>query len=83
MAKKCTICEEEAQYNIKGTSEYYCDDCAKENFSDISLLQKIEEQAKIIKNLIKDKEKNIIEDNSIDDEEMTDKDSVEEYEVQG
>lgn len=55
MVKKCIICNEEANYKIKGTSDYYCDDCAQENFSDIELLETIEEQAKIIKDLIKDK----------------------------
>lgn len=43
MAKKCVVCGEEASYCIKGTSDYYCEECAKENFSDISVLKKIHE----------------------------------------
>lgn len=56
MGKRCIICEDEAFYCIKGSSEYYCKKCAIEHFSDVKLLQTIEEQAKIIKQLIKDKE---------------------------
>ncbi|MFH1399552.1 MAG: hypothetical protein ABIG95_05565 [Candidatus Woesearchaeota archaeon] len=41
MAKKCTICEADAKYAIKGTSDYYCEECAKEHFSDLELLEKI------------------------------------------
>jgi hypothetical protein len=55
MGKKCIICGIEARFVIKGSSEYYCNDCAHENFSDIELLQNIEEQAKIIKEWIKEK----------------------------
>lgn len=46
MPKKCIICGAEAKYAIKGTSDYYCEECAEENFSDISLLQKVEDKAK-------------------------------------
>lgn len=52
MPKKCSICGEEAKYQIKDTSDYYCEECAEENFSDIALLKKVEEQATKIKNLI-------------------------------
>ncbi len=55
MGKKCIICGEEAKYHIKGSSEYYCEDCAKEHFSDISVLVSVEEQAKKIKQMIDDK----------------------------
>ena len=44
MPKKCIICGAEAKYLIKGTSDYYCDECAEENFADISLLQKVEDK---------------------------------------
>lgn len=67
MGKKCIICNEEAKYTIKGSSEYYCGECAEENFSDIDLLQKVDEQAKIIKELIKEKsDESLIDDNEED-----------------
>jgi len=43
---KCTICGEQAEFCIKGSSECYCEDCAKENFSDLELLKKIEDYPK-------------------------------------
>ncbi len=46
MPKKCTICGHDAKYAIKGTSDYYCEDCADENFADINLLEKIDETKK-------------------------------------
>ena len=62
MGKKCIICNDLAKFVIKGSSEYYCNECAEENFSDIDLLQKIDEQAKIIKELIKEKSNNSLND---------------------
>ena len=59
MGKKCVICSEEASYCIKGTSDFYCEECARENFSDIDLLEEVESQAKAIKDLIKQKEENM------------------------
>lgn len=51
--KKCTICEENiAEYNIKDTSDYYCQDCALEFFSDLSVLEKLECEAQAIKKII-------------------------------
>ncbi|MBI4990483.1 hypothetical protein HZB96_00125 [Candidatus Gottesmanbacteria bacterium] len=38
MKKKCLICEEEAQYAIKNTKDYYCKECAEEQFGDITYL---------------------------------------------
>ena len=49
MPKKCIICGDEAVYRIKDTSDFYCTDCAVENFSDIDLLQKVEETVKKVK----------------------------------
>ena len=49
MAKKCIVCGEEAMYAIKGTSDYYCEECAQENFSDVALLVKVEELATKLK----------------------------------
>ncbi|MGM5484860.1 MAG: hypothetical protein ACQEP1_03225 [Nanobdellota archaeon] len=55
MVKKCIICGEVASYCIKGSSEFYCEECAQENFSDINLLQGVEERAKAIHKLIEEK----------------------------
>ena len=52
MAKKCIICEENASFCIKGSSECYCEECAKEHFSDLDLLQKVEEETKAIKDIM-------------------------------
>ena len=41
--KKCLICEEEAKFAIKSTNDYYCEECAQDQFGDISYLVKIEE----------------------------------------
>jgi len=55
MVKKCIICDAEAVYRIKDTPDFYCQDCAEENFSDISLLLKVEEEAKQLKALLEEK----------------------------
>jgi len=39
--KKCVMCEEEAVFSIKGTSDFYCKCCAEESFSSLDLLEKI------------------------------------------
>jgi hypothetical protein len=52
MPKKCIICNKDAEYCIKNSSECYCKDCAEENFSDISCLTKMSEEDK---KLIEDK----------------------------
>jgi len=52
MAKKCIICEKEAGYRIKDTSDYYCQECAEENFADIKILIKLEREAKTIKSYV-------------------------------
>ena len=43
MPKKCMMCENEAEYCIKGCPESYCKECAVEQFQDVDYLQKIEE----------------------------------------
>lgn len=53
MPKKCMICGNSAEYKIKNSNEYYCPECAKEHFSDISFLQKVEEEAQQLKEIIK------------------------------
>jgi len=55
MVKKCIICNEEATHKIKNTSDYYCEDCAKENFSDLDLLISVEEEARKLKQVLKQK----------------------------
>ena len=52
MAKKCIICGNEAVYKIKDSNEYYCEECAKEHFADVSYLQKVEEEALKLKKLV-------------------------------
>jgi len=61
MPKKCIVCEEkDAEFTIKGSSKGYCKECAEEHFGDISVLVKVEEQAKKIKEIVDSK----IEENS-------------------
>ncbi len=56
MAKKCIICNEEAAvYKIKDTSDYYCQECAEENFSDVTDLIKVEEDAQRLKEYVDNK----------------------------
>ncbi len=55
MSKKCIICNVEAVYVIKDTSDYYCEECAEENFSDITMLVKVEDEAQKLKDFIKDR----------------------------
>lgn len=37
---KCSICGKPAPYQIKGTTTYYCQECAEELFGDVSYLVK-------------------------------------------
>ncbi len=55
MGKKCIICNAEAILQIKDTSDYYCQDCAEENFGDLSMLIRIEEEAQRLKRYIENK----------------------------
>ena len=55
MVKKCIICESEAVYKIKDNPDFYCQECAEENFSDLSLLVKVEEEAQRLKAALKEK----------------------------
>ncbi|MBU0459481.1 MAG: hypothetical protein KJ597_06960 [Nanoarchaeota archaeon] len=55
MVKKCIICSEEATHKIKDTSDYYCEECAKENFSDLDLLVTVEDEARKLKQILKEK----------------------------
>ena len=53
MGKKCIICGATAAYIIKDTADAYCKECALDCFNDVSFLQKVEEQALELKELIK------------------------------
>ncbi|MBI4151750.1 hypothetical protein HY496_02165 [Candidatus Woesearchaeota archaeon] len=53
MSKKCIICNAEAVYMIKDTSDYYCEECAEEHFGDIALLVKVEDDAQKLKEYLK------------------------------
>lgn len=53
MGKKCVICGEEAEFVIKDSQDAYCRQCALDCFSDLSFLQKVEEQAKELKDVVK------------------------------
>ncbi len=55
MTKKCIICHEEASFKIKDTSDYYCKECAEDNFADLSVLVTMEEEAQKLKNFVKEK----------------------------
>jgi len=70
MPKKCIICGAEAKFLIKGTSDYYCDECAEENFSDISLLQTVEQKNKEEAGGISEDIDNEFEDDSEDGSEQ-------------
>jgi len=55
MVKKCIICQEKAVYKIKDTLNYYCDECAKDNFSNLDLLITVEEEAQRLRQILKEK----------------------------
>ncbi len=61
MVKKCMICDEGAIYKIKDSSDFYCQECAEENFADLTLLIKVEEEAQRLKAVIKENMSNILE----------------------
>ncbi len=54
MSKKCVVCGEGATFVIKDSSDAYCESCAVECFGDTSALQHVEEQARALKELIKE-----------------------------
>ncbi len=55
MTKKCIICDEIATFKIKDTPDYYCQTCAEENFADLTVLMKVEEEAQKLKAYVKEK----------------------------
>ncbi len=58
MAKKCIICGEKAKFQIKNSSETYCEECSHDQFGDISLLVKVEETGKLLKRYLENAGKN-------------------------
>lgn len=69
MPKKCILCEKEAEYGIKGSSETYCKECAVEQFQDVDYLQKIEDmQVKKVISLVEDSMEQELVDKEIEDE---------------
>ena len=55
MAKRCIVCDTGAEYKIKDTSDFYCKECALENFSDLAMLINVEEEAQQLKFFIKER----------------------------
>lgn len=55
MTKHCIICNDQATFQIKDAPDYYCQGCAEENFADLSMLVKVEEEAKRLKEYVKEK----------------------------
>ena len=55
MGKRCIICERDATHKIKDTSDYYCEECAEENFADLDMLVTVEEEAIRLKQILKEK----------------------------
>jgi hypothetical protein len=58
MAKKCIVCNIEAKFKIKDSSDYYCQECAEENFSDVELLVTVEGEAQRLKQFVKERLEN-------------------------
>ncbi len=61
MAKRCILCGEEAKFKIKDSTDFYCQDCAEDSFSDLDLLVKVEEEAQQLKNALKEKMDDLLE----------------------
>lgn len=46
LEKKCVMCGDTAKYSIKGSSDWYCKDCAIEYFGDVKHLKKTNVESK-------------------------------------
>jgi hypothetical protein len=55
MLKKCIICGVVATHRIKNQADSYCLKCAEDNFGDLSYLQKVEEEAIRLKQVLREK----------------------------
>ena len=52
----CTICNKKnAKLRMKSAQNYYCKPCAEELFADISYLEQVESEAKLLKKEISEK----------------------------
>jgi hypothetical protein len=65
MDKKCIICGKQAEYQIKGTSDFYCRGCAEELFNDLKMLIKVEEEVKSLKKQIDEKMQELLVDYNV------------------
>ena len=54
MAKKCIMCKRNADLMIKGTSDFYCRECAVEQFGDIEVLVSVDDEAGKLKKKVDD-----------------------------
>lgn len=46
MKRKCVICDDPAILMIKDSNDFYCQDCAKEQFADLSYLVSVTDAEK-------------------------------------
>lgn len=67
MTKKCTICNKPAVYRIKDTPDFYCNDCAEENFGDVNMLVKVEEEAQKLKEYIETRVNGEVDDDEVEE----------------
>ena len=68
MTKVCIICDDKAGFVIKNTKDYYCEECATEQFGDLSYLLKVEEQNKEQANSIGQPEENLLTEEEYKDQ---------------
>lgn len=55
MDKRCIICGGSASFAIKGFSETYCRECALVNFSDLELLEHLDDRTQRVSELVDEK----------------------------
>lgn len=66
MIKRCMVCSQPAEFKIKDTSDYYCRECAEENFADLSMLVNVEEEALRLKELVEKRLNGDVDENDND-----------------
>ncbi len=42
--KRCTLCNSAAEFVVKGSSEYYCNECAEMQFGSIEMFVPLEKK---------------------------------------
>jgi hypothetical protein len=62
MAKRCIICGKVAAYRVKDTPDFYCEECAEENFGDLTMLVNVEEEAQRLKEFLKQRMEDYLEE---------------------